>query len=75
MAMMKQHVCLTWDELQRALGVEGEVRKVWVEPDGDYVHVMLEWTSQRPAPDGYRLVVKGGYTEITLAPCQRQRET
>lgn len=68
----KNHICLHFDDLARILGIEGDVRKVWVEPDNDYVHIQSVWEENgRSAPEGYQLTAPGGSTDITNAWFQR----
>jgi hypothetical protein len=49
--MQRAHTYLTWEQLAKALGLPGRPIKVWVEPDNDYVHIMLEDESFEERPD------------------------
>lgn len=53
----RRHYCFHFDEVAQALGVQGEVIKVWAEQDNDYLHIM---TNDPTAP----ATARGGYIEI-----------
>jgi hypothetical protein len=61
----RAHICLSWSELARALGLQGYPIKVYSEQDNDYLHIMLE--SDDPdltwEDDGFLSFSPGQYIE------------
>lgn len=54
----KDHVVIYWEDLAEALGLEGDVVKVYSEADSDYLHIHLTGKSS----EAY-LVARGGFVE------------
>lgn len=52
----RDHVYLTYEQLGRLLGLDGDAIRVWIEHDADYVHVLAQSDEQTPntheVPDG-----------------------
>lgn len=60
-----RHTCLHVDDLARLLGLEGKSKKMWVEQDADYLHIIMEWDGEGERPEGFLDVASRGYCEIT----------
>ncbi len=57
---IKDHVYLSWPELGDLLGLEGDVHRVYVEADADYLHVIAK--QNRIGRNGLDVPV-GGHVE------------
>lgn len=65
MNQTQRHTCLHLEDLARFLGLEGTGRRMWVEQDADYLHIIMEWDGEGDRPDGFLEVSPRGYCEIT----------
>ncbi len=58
MGDIRDHICLTLQDLAEALGLDGEIVRIRLEDDTDWVHLLVE---------GGRFATKvphGGYPEV-----------
>lgn len=62
---IRDHVYLSFDKLQEVLGLEGEIIRVWAEPETDYLHVLLTGTEDQLGIEGgtFKAMARGGYCE------------
>lgn len=61
----RAHVIISWDQLARELGLQGRAIKVWSEDDQDYLHVILEASSDSGlgGAEGFHPAVPGAFIE------------
>lgn len=63
--MIQRHTCLHLDDLTRLLGLEGTGKRIWVEQDADYLHILMEWDGEGDRPEGFSDISRRGYCDIS----------
>lgn len=66
---VKSHSYMTWKQLAYVVGLPADavIRKVWVEPDNDYIHFIAEHQIHDQDRGLTRVVAEGGHVEAVHA--------
>ena len=64
----QRHICIPVEWLTTILGIEGWLRRSYIELDADYLHIVMQSPEEF---EGSRVVPTGGYCEAEMPPFEK----